>query len=155
MHPVMIEVPEGYVIDEVNSSFTCIKFKKEEKKEAATCWEDLNFIEGFYINSNAIVHELDAIKPEDNNRNIFATKEQAEASIALAMLSQLMKNVNGDWIPDWNDNTDKYVIGFSGDSIRTDYYVNYTSFLVFPLSKIRDTFLKHHKDLILKAKPLL
>ena len=36
MNEIKITPPEGYAIDEENSSFTCIKFKKEGKKEV-TC----------------------------------------------------------------------------------------------------------------------
>lgn len=156
MNEINIIVPEGYVIDEENTSFTCIKFKKEEKKELPKSWEELEEISGYYVSgASSEINKYKTITTSIN-RNIFATKEQAEASIALAMLSQLMKDVNGDWIPNWlDDDTSKYVISFSGNTIRTDSYTNCTFFLAFPSIKIRDTFLKQHKELIMKAKPLL
>jgi hypothetical protein len=44
-------------------------------------------------------------KGRDNtSRNIFATKKQAEASLALAMLTQQVKDANGDWKPNWMQN---------------------------------------------------
>lgn len=156
MNEINIKVPEGYIIDEENSSFTRIVFKKEEKKQV-NCWENLGFVKGYMVTDESVVYGYndDGLRTETKNRNTFATKEQAEACIALAMLSQLMKDVNGDWIPDWNDNKEKFTLSFIRNKIGTNCYCNTQSFLSFPTKETRDTFLKHHKDLILKAKPLL
>lgn len=154
MTEINIKVPDGYVIDEYNSSFTCIKFKKEEKKEV-NCWKDLYLIEGYYIDNDSDVQKLGSHVPTHTLRNLFATKEQAEACIALAMLSQLMKDVNGDWKPDWTKETNKYVINFYNEMIRTDFWKSTQNFLSFPTEEIRDTFLNNHRELIIKAKPLL
>lgn len=155
MNEINIKVPEGYIVDEENSSFNCIKFKKETKKEV-NCWEDLKIVSGYYISADAEIENIKDCPTEQISKNVFATKEQAEACIALAMLSQLMKDVNGDWIPDWtNEDTYKYIISFDGKLIRTDWYTTFKYFLSFPTNEIRDTFLKNHEELILKAKPLL
>jgi len=137
-----IKVPKGYIVDEENSSFTCIKFKKEEKKQV-TCWEELKTINGYFIDKGT------------TTKRLFATKEQAETCIALAMLSQLMKDVNGDWIPDWTEEVKKFVIQFDKDNILKNWYYTFSYFLAFPTAEIRDRFLENHKELIIKAKPLL
>lgn len=154
MNELNVTPPKGYVIDEENSSFTCIKFKKDRKKEV-TCWEDLEKISGVYISDNSSIHETKDIETIPNNKNIFVSIEQTEACIALAMLSQLMKDINGDWIPDWSDKQNKYVIYFYDNKIVVDYYKQSQFFLSFPTKEIRDKFLEHHRELILKAKPLL
>jgi len=143
MNEINIKVPDGYTVDEKNSSFTCIKFKKKEKKEV-TCWEDLQEIKS-----------IDKHTPEDHSKNTFTTKEQAEACIALTMLSQLMKDVNEGWIPDYEDSNRKYVIRFSKNKLNAEWFCNTHYFLCFPTEEIRDTFLQNHKELIMKAKPLL
>ena len=157
VNEVIITPPEGYTIDEENSSFTCIKFKEVEKKKVK-CWENLETIEGFYINSDSNIREAEGYTASDNVKNVFATKEQAEACIALAMLSQVMKNVNGDWIPNWkecNQKKKKFVIRFYEDTIVSDSSEVCSFFLSFPTEKIRDNFIKDYKELIIKAKPLL
>ena len=157
---VKIEVPEGYEIDKENSSFTCIKFKKEAKKEV-TCWEDLDKIKGYLVSEQCDIREYitDGLYTKTslyNSRNLFATKEQASACIALAMLSQLMKAVNGDWIPDWQNHiNEKYSIRFSRDVLAIRAWSVEQSFLAFPTEEIRDKFLKNHRELIMQAKPLL
>ena len=154
VNEINIEVPEGFIIDEENSSFTCIKFKKKE----VTCWEDLNKITGYFVDSDSTIdgYTGNPIFTNDAYRNVFATKEQAEASIALAMLSQLMKDVNGDWIPDWDYyNQSKHTISFYNSKIDTGVYTSTQRFLSFPTLEIRDTFLKNHEELIMKAKYLL
>ena len=154
MNEINIEVPEGYVIDEENSSFTCIKFKKEEKKQV-TCWEDLETINGYYISANCCVAGY-TNKPDHANKNTFATKEQAFACMALAMLSQLMKDVNGDWIPDYkDDNQKKFIIRYYKNTLETNWFYHINHFLTFPTGEIRDMFLKNHEELIMKARSLL
>jgi hypothetical protein len=49
--------------------------------------------------------------PRDrSNRNIFAKESQTEGMIAMAMLSQQLADVNGDWEPDWGEKDIKYCI---------------------------------------------
>lgn len=120
------------------------------------CWEDLDNIEGYWMSDTVEVVHSPSIGTLPNNRNIFATREQAEASIVLAQLSQLMKNVNGDWTPDWGNNEeDKYSITFSNNKINRYFSIFYSKFLSFPTEEIRDKFLENHRELIMKAKPLL
>ena len=149
MNEINIEVPEGYVIDEENSSFTCIKFKKN-KKEVSN-WDELIDVSGYFVDTGSnVYHTMYQYK------NVFATKEQAEACIALAMLSQLMKDVNGDWIPDWTNRIKgKYSIRFSAEELSLRSWSIEQCFLAFPTEEIRDMFLKNHKELIMKAKSLL
>lgn len=155
MKKIFIEVEDGYEVDTINSTPTCIKFKKEEKKQV-TCWEDLEEISGYYVDSSSNVEDFHTTNLDHGVMNLFATKEQAEACIALAMLSQLMKDINGDWIPDWeNALVCKYIIRFNENMILCDWFSTLKFFLSFPTNEIRDTFLKNHKELIIKAKPLL
>lgn len=119
------------------------------------CWGDLEEISGWYIQNDCTIKSVHCVTMPYHN-NIFNTKEQAEAAIAMAMLSQLMKDVNGDWVPDWtNERLLKQVIFFNNDTIASSSSSYWSFFLAFPTAEIRDKFLENHRELIEKAKPLL
>jgi len=125
------------------------------KKEIPKSWEELENIEGYYVSNSCYVFNAKINKIQNSERNIFATKEQAEASIAMAQLSQLMKVYNDGWEPDWSINDEKYVIYFSENNIIVNYYFNQQFFLSFKDAEIRDLFLENFRELIEKAKPLI
>ena len=148
-----IEIPAGYEIDKEKSTFENIVFKEVEKLPKK--WEELKDIKGFFIDVDSIIFDADCVV-EKEDKNVFATKEQAEAVIALAQLSQLMKVYNEGWVPDWTDDNEKYVIYFTDNKIeKHSYYCYIQYFLSFKTEEIRDVFLKNFEDLILIAKPLL
>jgi hypothetical protein len=89
-------------------------------------------------------------------KNVFLTEEQAEASIALAQLSQLRDVYRNGWIPDYtNGFKPKYIISFFSEEINKDMHGCCNNFLSFQDEKTRDLFLENFRDLIEKAKPLL
>lgn len=113
-------------------------------------------ISGFYVNDVSDILEVSNRIFGKDDKNIFRTKEQAEACLALAELSQLMFEANEGWEPDWSDeNQKKYTIGFSYNKIGTGVYNTLKMFLAFKTNEIAEKFLKENKELILKAKPLL
>jgi len=153
-----ITPPEGYVIDESKSTFTNIVFKKIPKEDKLpTKWEDLKYIHGYYVDSSGDVKKVEneQLIPCKNSATVFTTREQAQASIALAQLSQLKKAYNGDWEPDWNTSEYKYAIAFKGNDIQGFTAARFSIFLAFKTAELRDKFLKNFKDLIEQAKPLL
>jgi len=155
MRNLKINIPEGYEIDKEQSTFENIVFKPVVKSLPKT-WEELDIIDGCFVNSaSSDVRELINEKTTRTNRNIFATKEQAEASVALAQLSQLMQVYNDGWVPNWINGDWKYVIYFISDNVTVSYFVENRKFLSFKTPEIRDEFLKNFKDLIIIAKPLL
>lgn len=89
------------------------------------------------------------------DKNTFATKEQAEASIALAQLSQLLKVYRGDWNPNWRDDNYKYAIKFTQDVLEISSLVCSNAFITLPTKELAQEFLDNFRDLIEKAKPLL
>jgi hypothetical protein len=156
MKTLKINVPEGYEIDKEQSTFENIVFK-EIKNELPKSWQDLENLKGFYvgINSDVVVTRDNVIKTKTNHF-IFATKEQAEASIALAQLSQLREVYRQGWVPDWeNGSITKYTIrGFRNDLIFMDGY-EAEEFLSFQSKEIAEQFLENFRDLIEQAKPLM
>lgn len=155
MKHLKISIPEGYEIDRVQSTFENIVFKPTVISLPKT-WEELNEIEGYFVNSGSTA--IVATRKTEivlSNRNIFATDEQAQASIALAQLSQLMKVYNDGWVPDWNDDNYKYNIEYYMDKSIIETRSSYSSFLTFKTVELAKLFLENFKDLITIAKPLL
>ena len=119
-------------------------------------WEDLIKVEGYFSDSNSAISSAKGNRTLSCNENIFATEEQCKASIALAMLSQLMKEYNGDWVPDWLDIHNRmHCIYFVGNAVRACSHAKAQRFLSFETSEKRDRFLNNHIDLINQARPLL
>ena len=118
------------------------------KKQLPETWEELIFVKGYFIKSDSLINYAEA-DSRIYHKNIFATKEQAEASIALAQLSQLREV--------YRDKTNCYYnhIIFFDDKIKKEYYQNKNEFLSFQDEQTRDLFLENFRDLIEKAKPLM
>ena len=131
------------------------QFKEEPKQpELPKRWEDLKIVEGYYISSDAKIYRSTSAALEEN-RMFFTSREQAEAAIALAQLSQLREVYRQGWKPDWNDDQKKYGIKFFRGDIDEEEIAWTNIFLSFQSSEIRDEFLENFRDLIEKAKPLM
>lgn len=130
--------------------------KSTNKKELPKKWEDLKAISGYYVKGDSTIHVLPSVPATYDNKNMFKLEEEAEATIALAQLSQLKYIYNDGWIPDWaSSKEDKYVILFDANNIITSCTCFIQRFLTFKTSELRDEFLLNFKDLIEQAKPLL
>lgn len=156
MKTINIEIPKGHEIDQENSSLSEGKIVfKEIKKALPKTWEELEEVMGHYVTMDSKI----AIAKGtilSNCRNIFATKELAEASIAMAQLSQLREVYRDGWKPNWNDYYEcKYVIEFAVNEIHGSSLIFTNSFLSFQSAEIRDEFLNNFRDLIETAKPLM
>ena len=89
------------------------------------------------------------------DKNILPDRATAEAVLALCQLIQLRNCYNGDWMPDWGDDSRKYVIEFSEEKIETAYDMVLASTpLFFKTAELCDEFLKNFRPLIEKLKPL-
>lgn len=126
------------------------------KKELPKSWQELKKLSGCYINLTSDVKKAINFSSIKDNESIFTTKEQAEASIALAQLSQLREVYRNVWVPDWSSNEEyKYCIDFEYNKPTKNTYNITPQFLSFQDEKTRDLFLKNFRDLIEKAKPLM
>ena len=150
-----IQAPEGYEIDRENSTFEKIVFKKVER-ELPKKWEDLMGVSGFYVDSHSKVNVFRGCFAKEETKNIFPTKEEAKACLALAQLCQLRDKYNDGWKPDWNNGKEyKYSIVINTGRPFVETYFNVQKVLSFKTEELRDKFLENFKDLIEIAKPLL
>ena len=154
MKTLKITPPEGFEIDKEKSTFEEIVFKPM-KNELPKSWGELKTIEGFYVTSDSIIYRAAPQNTNNYHKNIFVTKEQAKASIALAQLSQLREVYRQGWEPDWIDENYKACIFKMGDNVFPGKILATRHFLSFQSIEIRDEFLKNFKDLIEEASPLL
>ena len=155
-----IEPKNGKVIDLENSDLSVgkIVFKKKEN-ELPTKWEDLKKLDGFYVESNSEIDSISDGGISTINRNVFPTKSEAEACLALSQLCQLRDAYNGEPLADWCDWEDcaqmKFCIEYYENKISHQNF-NFTQrILAFKTKELRDKFLENFEDLILTAKPLL
>lgn len=114
-------------------------------------WEDLSDTSGYYISANSNITQIDRMSIRSNyNRNIFATEKQAKSALAMAQLSQFMKDLGDECDIDWEDDANvKYAITRQKNTIISEtYYYSYYNFLTFKTVKIRNAFMKKHERLI-------
>ncbi len=150
---ITIQIPEGMVIDEENSTFSKIKFKPKEK-QYPKIYEDLSKISGYYIKDNGTIAH--SHKDTKKGLNLFNNFGQATAALALAQLTQLLKAYNGDWDPDYENNERNFIIDIDGE--KNFYITSYTNnpyLLTFKTEEVANLFLKNFEDLIKEASILL
>lgn len=130
--------------------------KKAEAEPLPKKWGELEGVSWFYVEPDSDVESCRKYACSSSNRNIRRAKEQAEACVAMAQLSQLMYIYNNGREPDWTDNNNnKYCIEYYGDNISVDTYYYTCKFLAFKTAEIRDKFLENFRELIEIAKVLL
>ena len=130
-------------------------FPELGKKELPKTWEVLKKIDGFFIDNRSNISSLVDCSTCEDNKNLFATKEQAEAALALAQLSQLREVYRNNWVPNWKANYYKYCIIFEQDLVNPTTLINTNKFLSFQDRETRDLFLENFTELIKQAKPLM
>ena len=154
-----IEPKNGRVIDLENSDLSVgkIVFKKKEK-ELPTKWEDLKKLKGYYVNDLSEIFKLRNANMLIS-KNLFPTKAEAEACLALSQLCQLRDAYNGEPLADWCDLSDsktkKYCIEYYDGKLSFKNYTFTKRILTFKTKELRDKFLENFEELILTAKPLL
>lgn len=126
-------------------------------------WVELRKVKGFYVDDDSRVCQAlnfnIGYSTDVDNQNIFPTKEEAEACLALSQLCQLRDAYNGEplanWC-DWSDDTQtKYNICIIKNKINCSSWYNSHGVLSFKTAELRDTFLQNFEELILIAQPLL
>lgn len=141
-------------------AFLLENFTKEEleAKELPKSFKELKLLHGYYITNNSEIMLHSGNHSHLFHKNVFPTKELAEASLALSQLLQLRDVYNGDWKVDLNKKPDetRYIIRNYCNLIDTLSIKNcINSILSFKDCQTRDLFAENFKDLITAALPLL
>lgn len=148
---IKIIPPDGYEIDEKNSTFECIKFKEIEK-----CWRKKNDrnVNGYFIDIDSkICNMSDLYYDGEVNNNLFSKLEDAKAALAAAQISMIIDNDErfGGRITDeeWCTNEkQKFIITRTRRGIElTSSYFLYC-FIAFHTPEQRNLFLEENEDLI-------
>ena len=152
MEPVKIHPPEGFEVCPTSTQ-TEIRFRPISKSKPK--WEDFGKVEGWHVNQYCV---LVAFKETSGNinKNIWPTKEEAEACLALSQLCQWRDKYNEGWRPDWSNTREhKWVIGFCDNRMITWSTIDSNSVLAFKTCAIKDKFREDFSELITIARPLL
>jgi hypothetical protein len=158
---IEITVPSGYELKQNGLNIEFVKkpdsrFLKWEDKEAA--------LRGCYIGANSTFNHTSGLDGstirKTSNRNTFKTASQAVGSINLAVLTQQLADVNGDWKPDWdNGEESKYCIRRESRGgapiILIRMIVSWHHFLAFKTKEDAEEFLKANIDEIEAAKDFI
>ena len=150
-----IQVPEGYEIDRENSTFEKIVLMKTDNYLPRS-WEEFGKVKGWFVNElSNVEYYSEGHSTDFRDKNLFPTKEEAKACVALAQLCQLRDIYNDGWKPDWTNNAEKYCIYFNDNKLDISYSYSAHRVLIFKTVETRDKFLENFRDLIEIAKPLL
>lgn len=140
--------------------FLLENFTKEEleAKELPKTFKDLKLLHGYFIGgaSQIVLHTSN--HSHLYHKNVFPTKELAEASLALSQLLQLRDIYNGSWKVDLNNkpNEGMYIIRNRNNNIENTCHNNGLNYILsFQKESIRDKFFINFEDLIIQALPLL
>lgn len=129
---------------------TCVKSWEEfcEQNRKVNC--------EYYINTGSQIHTcIGSFRDSGGDKNLLATKEDAEAVLALIQLKRLRDQwwESLNWKPDYtNYMLKKYGITLNRDEIIVDAFFVFNRFLMFPTREIAEEFLKCFGYLIEKAK---
>lgn len=129
-------------------------FAPYEEKKYARSWEELDKIGGYFISNDSKIHEYGVIdfsmETNGNNRNIYATKNQAKSALAEAQLSQLLKQIydSESWKPVWGGTRTNYCITLFDGVAKISTLSSNAMFLAFPTLKLAYQFLENHRELI-------
>lgn len=118
----------------------------EETKERPTSWEEIWKIDWYYTERNSDIKKPNILcSISEDNKNIFKTKDQCEASIALAQITQLLDKYD---IPEES----KKWYSKNWPVVSWSYYLSRNELLQFDTVEKFEHFYKHHTDLIKKLE---
>ena len=143
-----ITPPEGFEIDQENSTFKEIVFKKIEKQ--VKVWKDIEKLNGIYIDSYSDLCEVE----EGNNcyisKNTFIDEKHAKSALAMAQITQLIPYYGGMVTYDeWhNPNLNKYCWVRNNNSAYRATCQTWYQFIAFHTAKQRDEFYDNNKQLV-------
>nr|DAP38037.1 MAG TPA: REGULATORY PROTEIN E2/DNA Complex-18, E2, DNA-binding domain, E2-DNA.4A [Crassvirales sp.] len=141
---VKITIPEGYEIDEQNSTFECIKFKKIHQ---INTWEDIPRVNGCYMNNSHIYTGYEG-KPCEENKDVYLTDKYAKSALALAQISQLMPYYGCEITnEEWKRNDRKFTIVLYDGELKPFTHVNNKVLVAFHTEAQRTRFMSFPENI--------
>lgn len=136
MKEIKITPPEGYEVDQENSTFELIKFKPIKPIKRKLSYTDITnevFKDDivWYIERNGNIVST-FISPTSTNRldpNNCTSEKQAQKLMAINQLMNVAKYLNGAWKPNWGGNEAKWYIEVEveNSSIEVDFCTSFNS----------------------------
>jgi len=121
-------------------------FPELAKKELPKSWGELGEINGYYVSTHSIIYDGQGTNTEEN-RNTFATENQAKSALAMAKLSQVMAEYNDGWVADWNDATQvKRCIVYNHSNLAVTNSKLFKEFLTFKNTELAEEFLENFRE---------
>ena len=146
-----VTAPNGYEIDEENSTFENIVFKKIE--QGVKTWEDLigeQMSDSYkWIDNKSYIRNACG-KFGLIDKNVFIDERHAKSALAMAQISQLMPYFGGSITDEeWKSNIMKYCIARDHKNLiyRSFVWHEY-HILAFHTEEQRNNFIKYNKQLI-------
>lgn len=125
-----IQVPEGYEIDQENSTFELIKFKPLTKKLTYADVAKALFYKKEYCSIKTNGEVLVNCSSNENicDANNAVSKRQLHKLLAINKLMNVAKYLNEDWRPDWTANNSKYALYLDNGNINviSDTFFQYS-----------------------------
>jgi len=159
MNEVKIQIPDNCELIKDGDTYIV----KEKKQRPPRSWEE--FCERYpikkgesyiSISSNICSASFDYV--DRYSKSYCASKEEAEAFLALMQLRQLRKA----WVGDWEQPKGKFCAGIlcrvypTHDEVAVSYATFWTNIVLsFPTKEMAEDFLSCFKDLCERAKTLL
>ena len=154
---IEIDVPDGKIAIWQNNKVVFEDIKPQFPKT----WEEFceqNTIkrsECYLDTSSCIVDMWDGKRDISSDRNVLPNKQATEAHLALMQLHQLRDCYREGWIPDWNNDCNKYIIVKNRDKYVV-FGGNWTNeFLSFQDRERAEEFLTNFRELIEQAGDLI
>ena len=152
---ITFEIPKGYIIDKLTNNNIVLKLSDSVKSRT---WEDYcKRMEGknsYYLEVSDYICKSSQFGPVPVVSE-FENYKDAEVFAAFSKLLKLRKDWIGDWEPDWNDGSTKYIICCEHNKPIKDTFYCLNSALSFPSEEMRDEFFDCFKNLLEEAKTLL
>ncbi len=138
-----LELQQKKNLDEIGA----LKKYLEENPKLIASWMDLNEVSGYYIDSFSKVQAYENRPVNEENKNVYATENQAKSALAKAQLAQLLKS----YFSGWSHQLDNYAIFPQlNEGEFTPYFgvAVLPQFLAFRSREKAQLFYNQHKELI-------
>lgn len=137
-----IQIPEGYEIDQENSTFECIKFKPKRLTYEKIAKELFETKETFWATSYGVVScNCDGVKGAYADATNCTSEKQVHKLLAINKLMNVAKYLNNGWKPNWEDSCeDKWYLKIVDDELLPE--LNYVCMCGDIYFKSRDAILQ-------------